>query len=268
MDLAAGLQAGTNAAGAGAAASSSGGAGSSAPGFKVLVVSEVDRLSRDAQYALRRTMEKYSSGCRLIMVGTSASRVADALRSRCLCVRVPAPTEGEVQQVLQHVAKKENLGAIPEKLCARIANGGLAEKDAPLYTERNLRRALLCLEACKAAKFPFENYQPIVQPDWELYVGEVAATIMHEQGPKSLLVARRKLYELLINCIPPEVIARRLCLQLVSRCRSDDLKAKCVTLASHYEQRLHEGNKAILHLEAFAANFMAELKRAQLAGTA
>lgn len=266
MDLSASLQFGASAgAAAAAAAAASSAEASHSPGFKVLVVSEVDRLTRDAQYALRRTMEKYSSGCRLIMVGTSASRVADALRSRCLCVRVPAPTEGEVKEVLQHVAKKENLGTIPDKLATKIANCGLPEPKAPMLAERNLRRALLCLEACKAHKFPFEEYQPIVLPDWELYVDEVATTIMHEQSPKSLLTVRRKLYELIINCVPPEIIARRLCLCLASRCRSDDLKAKCVKLACHYEGRLHEGNKPILHLEAFAANFMSELKRWQLA---
>lgn len=64
--------------------------------YLVIVIVEVDKLTRDAQHGLRRTMEKYVGSCRLILCCNSTSRVIPAIRSRCLAVRVAAPTIDEV----------------------------------------------------------------------------------------------------------------------------------------------------------------------------
>jgi replication factor C subunit 3/5 len=67
--------------------------------IKVVVLNQVDRLSKQAQAALRRTMEKYAVTCRLILCCDSPSKLIAPLRSRCLGIRVAAPGEDEVRIV-------------------------------------------------------------------------------------------------------------------------------------------------------------------------
>ena len=113
------------------------------PSFKIVLLSDADTLSKGAQHALRRTMEKYVVGCRLILVSESINKIIPPLRSRCLCIRVPAPTEEQVMDVMKKVLKvEERINRIAdenaEKLLFRIAK----------LSERNLRRALLLLQTC------------------------------------------------------------------------------------------------------------------------
>ena len=110
--------------------------------FKVVVINEADHLTRDAQAALRRTMEKYSPNLRLILLANSTANIIAPIRSRTLLVRVAAPTEEDICKVLKKVGTAENFSE-SEALNQRIA------KDSG----RNLRRALLMFEAVHAQKY-------------------------------------------------------------------------------------------------------------------
>jgi len=217
--------------------------------YKMVVLNEVDKLSKDAQHALRRTMEKYMESCRLILCCNSSSKVIEPVRSRCLSIRIPAPTVQEISQILLHVAKKEGL-VLPTEFSLKIAE----------LSERNLRKALLMLEANKVKQYPFQPHQIIERADWEDYIALISNEIIEEQSPKRLLSIRTKLYELLTHCIPPEIILKNLSLELLKKLDSE-LKCEVIKWAAFYEHRLQMGSKAIFHLEAFVAKFMSIFKR-------
>ncbi|CAM9375977.1 unnamed protein product [Discosporangium mesarthrocarpum] len=215
---------------------------------KVVVLVGVDRLTKQAQAGLRQTMEKYTSSCRLILCCHSSSKVVEPVRSRCLGVRVPSPCEAEICQVLSSVCRKEGL-TLPPELAARLAKS----------SNRNLRRAVLMLEACKVQQYPFTPDQTVQLTDWENYIAQLTREIVIEQSPKRLLEAREKLYELLTNCIPADIILKTLTRELMTVI-DDCIKTEVLHWAAFYEHRLHLGSKEILHLEAFIAKFMSIYK--------
>ena len=229
-------------------------------------------------------MEKYSASCRLNLCCNNPSKVIDPVRSRCLGIRVAAPSHDEVSKlpsfpvfarpqvrdsrtfvfvsiepiqiaaVLKTVARKETI-QLPDELAINLARA----------SNRNLRRALLMLESCHVitrddSPKELKANQPIPHTDWERYIAQLASEIVREQSPKRLMAAREKLYELLINCIPAQVILKTLVMELLPTL-DDSIKGDVVRWAAFYEHRIALGSKEIFHLEAFIAKFMAIYKK-------
>lgn len=116
------------------------------------------------------------------------------------------------------------------------------------------------LEACKVQKYPFTKNQDVPEIDWQRFLNETANQILLEQTPHRLEQVRDRLYELLSQGIPPDVIFKGL-VQTLSRSCDIDIKAEILSFASLYEFRMQLGSKQIFHLEAFVAHFMSVYKK-------
>lgn len=219
--------------------------------FKIVVIDEAGTLTNQAQAALRRTMERYMRTCRIVLLCDSVSKIIPPLRSRCLAVRVGAPSNEEVQGVLQKVAAKESLKLAPE-LAARIAD----------KAHRDLRRAVLILESVHAQGGAFTKDTPLPQEGWEAAVERIAKKILQEQSPKCAMEVRGMLYELLAACLPADFILKELLAKLTADQRDDALKQRAIAAAAHFESTMRQGSKEIFHLEAFVLRFMADFKAA------
>ncbi|KAG8937331.1 Replication factor C (RF-C) subunit [Tulasnella sp. 418] len=218
--------------------------------FKVVIINEADSLTRDAQAALRRTMEKYMSNMRLILCANSTSKLIAPIKSRCLLIRVAAPERDEMLSVLEHVAQKEGFD-LPSDAANQIIDD----------SQGNMRKALLVMEALKMQSPDLKASNiTVAKPDWETYCSKIADMILQEQSPQKVMEVRGKLYELLAHCIPPTVIIKTLAYNVADK--SDEaLRADIMHWATIYEARMRIGSKKIFHLEAWVVKVMSLTKR-------
>ncbi|MFH1063937.1 MAG: replication factor C small subunit [Candidatus Woesearchaeota archaeon] len=77
--------------------------------FKVIYLDECDALTREAQQALRRTMENYTQTCRFILSANYSSKIIDPIQSRCAIFRFrPLPQE-DITKLIKNIASNESL---------------------------------------------------------------------------------------------------------------------------------------------------------------
>src|SRR3989344_4939591 len=105
--------------------------------FKIILLDECDSLTKDAQQALRRTMETYSNTCRFILSCNQSSKIMEPIQRRCAVFRFKLITEETMYESISLVKPKEIKNIIElamNKECIEsgnlllntILNGGLS----------------------------------------------------------------------------------------------------------------------------------------------
>lgn len=234
--------------------------------YRVVVLHDADRLSPDAQAALRRTMEQHSGACRIFLVASNLSGVAAPLRSRCFCVRLPAPAPAQITDVVGDVLSAENI---------RCSDANLAKIVEAAHGD--LRRALLAVEATwvtscsregasdqSAQRTLLEHLSPermhVVVPEWEAYADEVASAVLAGGAPADVILgARQHYYELLSKAIPHEMLFERLRSGVLAGVTDFRAAAAVAAACQLYETRAAAGQHPIMHLEALVAQMLLAL---------
>ncbi|MDD3174851.1 MAG: replication factor C small subunit [Candidatus Nanoarchaeia archaeon] len=77
--------------------------------FKIIYLDECDALTKEAQQALRRTMENYTATCRFILSCNYSSKIIDPIQSRCLVFKFKPLSKEEIFAIIEVISKNEKL---------------------------------------------------------------------------------------------------------------------------------------------------------------
>lgn len=215
--------------------------------YRIIIIEDADKLSYEAQQSLRRTLEKYINVCRFIFIVTEVGNMISALQSRCIKLRVSAPSKQTVKDILKNISLKENIIDITEEALDSIC----------IYSNQDLSKAINSLQLIVVKSPDSLNSKEGIKlsefKEVEAHISNIIKILFTGRNVDSILTLRKKVYDLLIYCIDPLIIIRSI-FQHIMRNISDDYfkyKYQIIKIASYYDNTLRLGSKPIYHLEGY-----------------
>lgn len=213
--------------------------------YKIIFIDNAEALNPDAQHALRRIMEKYTTTCRFILSTTRPSKLIAPLRSRGLQLFFTYVSDHKLTEFIRTVIQTEELS---------ISDEGV---DALVYHSRgNIAKALITLQLAslqaKGARIESEAiYETVLSETPEDITALFEAAISHD-----VMAARKIIDKLLIEdgLTGAEILEKLYEVVVLSNEPETDI-AKAVIKMASTDMNLTEAANDRIQLEALLADF-------------
>lgn len=211
--------------------------------FKIIYLDECDALTREAQQALRRTMENYTQTCRFILSCNYSSKIIDPIQSRCAVFRFKPLSKEDLKDIISHIVKTEGLSIEDKAYDALyvVSNGDCRKAENILQSCASLSK--------KVTQKDIYSMASVAQPEEIKELLTLATKNRFEQAREMLLSVMLQ-YSLSAQDIIKQIQKEILNLDIDSK-KKVELIDKC----GEIEFRLVEGSDEFIQLEALLAHF-------------
>lgn len=212
--------------------------------FKIIFLDECDSLTKEAQQALRRTMENYVLTTRFILSCNYSSKIIDPIQSRCTIFRFKPLTEADIEEYVKRIIERENLemDSTTVKALVDISSG-------------DVRKITNILQSCASIdkKITQDLIFSLVSAAEPQEIKEIITLAINRQfiRARSLLLDTMLKHGLSGTDILKQIQKETVSLTGISDEKRIDLIDKC----GEIEFRMVEGADEFLQLEALLASY-------------
>ena len=213
--------------------------------FKIIYLDECDALTREAQQALRRTMENYTNTCRFILSCNYSSKIIDPIQSRCALFRFKPLKKEDVIEIIKKISHDEKVKVDSKALEA-------------LYTvsEGDCRRVENIFQACAA--IADHVTEDVVYSMASVARPKEVKEILESCVKNDFLTARKQLLDTMLNYgLSGQDIIKQI--QSVIWTLNDvdqKIRLGMIKECGEVEFRLVEGSDEYIQLESLLAKFV------------